>query len=145
MARAALDEFQSLASGKRPLFNNGSLAERPDAQMAAARADAAISSGVAWVREMIDELWAVAEANDPIPDTLHARCRLACSHSVDGSIRAVESLVREAGSTGNVRSSPLAQLLLDARAVAGHFMVGPYQMSTAGRVLLGLDAGDRHF
>ena len=145
VARAALDEFRSLATGKRPLFNSGQLAERPEAQAAAARADAAISSGVAWVREMIDELWVVAEAGEPIPDELHARCRLACSHSVDASISAVETLVREAGSTGNFRSSPLPQLLLDARAVAGHFMVAPYQMTTAGRILLGIDAGDRHF
>jgi len=33
----------------------------------------------------------------------------------------------------------------DARAVAGHFMVGSYQIDTAGRVLLGLEAGDPAF
>jgi len=40
---------------------------------------------------------------------------------------------------------PLGRLLNDMRAVSGHFMVGSYQIDTAGRVLLVQDAGDRNF
>ena len=145
IARAAIDEFVSLASGKRPLFASGNLAERPGSQAAIARAEAGVSSGLAWVHEMLDELWVVAKAGSPVPSELHARCRLACSHSVDASITAVDQLCREAGTTANRPDAPLQQLLLDARAVAGHFMVAPYQMNTAGRILLGLDPADRHF
>ncbi|HAE55182.1 MAG TPA: acyl-CoA dehydrogenase, partial [Acidimicrobiaceae bacterium] len=50
-----------------------------------------------------------------------------------------------AGSSANFEKSGLMTLLDDARAVAGHFMVGSYQIDTAGRVLLGLDAGDPAF
>lgn len=145
VARAAIEEFVSLACGKRPLFASGNLADRPGAQAAIASAEAAVSAGLAWVREVLDELWDVAETGSPVPIDLHARCRLACAHSVDASIDAVDRLCREAGTTANFADAPLQQLLLDARAVAGHFMVAPYQMNTAGRILLGLDPLDRHF
>ncbi len=145
LARAALDEFRDLAEGKRPLHNRGSLRERPTAQIAMAEAEAARGAGLAWVVELLDELWETACADQPIPETLHARCRLACSHSVDASIGAIETLCREAGTTANFESSPLPRLLADARAVAGHFMVAPYQMAAAGRLLLGLERLDPNF
>lgn len=145
IAGAALDEFTALAEGKRPLFNKGNLRERPTAQQAFAEAVARRSAGLAWVNEVLDELWLVAHDGGPIPPALHARVRLASSHAVAASIDAVELVCREAGTTANFASSPLPTLLADARAVAGHFMVAPYQMSTAGRILLGLDADDPHF
>ena len=145
LARAAIVEFGDLAEGKRPLWNRGSLAQRPTAQQAMAEAQAKRDSGLAWVRELLAELWSVAEEGEPIPAALHARCRLACSNSVSASISAIDDLCREAGSTANFTGSPLPGLLADARAVAGHFMVAPYQMATAGRILLGLDSDDPQF
>ena len=61
------------------------------------------------------------------------------------SISAIQHLVDAAGSSANFEESELMNLLNDTRAVAGHFMVGSYQIDTAGRVLLGLDAGDPAF
>lgn len=145
IARAALDEFTALAEGKRPLFNRGSLRERPTAQLAIAEAEAGLSSARAWVFDMAEEMWSLASDGEVIPDRVHARCRLACSHSVAASIAAIETVNAEAGSTANFASSPLPKLLADARAVAGHFTVAPYQRATAGRILLGLDSGDPHF
>lgn len=145
LAGAAIDEFRALAEGKRPLFHRGNLRERASAQDAAARAEALRASGLAWVFEQLDEVWAVASTGDPVPEELHARARLACSHAVSASIDAIEGLCREAGSSANRVESPLGGLLADCRAVAGHFMVAPYQMTTAGRVLLGLDTGDPGF
>ena len=145
LARAAIDEFVALASGKRPLFHRGNLAERPTAQAAMARAEALLSSGLAWVLETHDDLWAIAAAGGEVGPDVHARCRLACSHAVVSSIDAIETVCLEAGSTANFAGSPLPRLLADARAVSGHFMAGPYQMQTAGRVLLGLSADDPNF
>ena len=64
---------------------------------------------------------------------------------MQNSINAIQHLVDAAGSSANFEKSGLMTLLDDARAVAGHFMVGSYQIDTAGRVLLGLDAGDPAF
>ncbi|MED5361300.1 MAG: hypothetical protein VX760_02010, partial [Actinomycetota bacterium] len=112
---------------------------------ALAKAEALVGTGQAWVHEQLDAVWEVAENDEPVTSDLHARVRLACSWSVQNAIRAIQHLVDAAGSTANFANSGLMSLLDDARAVAGHFMVGSYQIDTAGRVLLGLDAGDPAF
>ena len=145
IARRAIDEFTALADTKTPLFARSELAMRPDAHAAMARSEALLGAGRAFVADQLDELWATASAGRDVTPRQHARARLACSWSVQNCIAAVETLVTAAGSTANFTTSPLGALLNDVRAVAGHFMVGSYQMDTAGRVLLGQDPGDRNF
>jgi len=139
LARRAIDEFADLAGAKRPLHHRSALAERPDAARAMARATALVGSGVAYVEDRLDALWSTLLAGDPVPSDLHAEVRLACSSAVAGCIEAVEELVAAAGTSANFTSSPLALIRNDVRAVAAHFMVAPYQMDAAGRVLLGLE------
>lgn len=145
IADRAIDEFTDLAGAKTPLYNRSTLADRPDAHAAIARATALAGAGRAFVAEQLSEIWETASACGDVTPAQHARARLACSWSVQNCIAAVETLVTAAGSTANYTSSPLGGLLNDVRAVAGHFMVGSYQMDTAGRVLLGLDSGDLNF
>ncbi len=145
IARRAIDEFAALADTKTPLFARSELASRPDAHAAMARAEALLGAGQAFVADQLDEIWSTAAAQGEVAPAQHARARLACSWSVQNCIEAVETLVTAAGSTANFISSPLGRLLNDVRAVAGHFMVGSYQIDTAGRVLLGQDAGDLNF
>jgi alkylation response protein AidB-like acyl-CoA dehydrogenase len=145
IARAALDAFDELARTKKPYGAAKLLAERPDAQAAMAQASALVGSGRTWVSGQVAELWATASSGRPIEPDLHARVRLACSYAVDSAIRAVEILATAAGTTAGQLEGPWPRLLSDARAVGQHFMVGPQQMQTAGRVLLGLDPADPGF
>ncbi|MDH4365221.1 MAG: acyl-CoA dehydrogenase family protein [Acidimicrobiia bacterium] len=145
VARAAMAAFDQLARTKKPSFLPELLAERPNAQAAAAQAEALVSSGRAWVGELMDEVWAVAGRYEPIGPELHARTRLGASYAVDSAIRAVEGLASAAGTTAGQLDGPWPRLLADVRAVGQHFMVGPQQMHTAGRVLLGQDPGDPVF
>lgn len=145
IAKAALAAFVELANEKTPLTGRAPLRERADAHAAVARAEVMRASGRAHVVDVFGELWDVAERGDEVSHELHARVRLACSFAVESSIAAVEMVHRVAGSTGHRLESPLARQLLDCRVVAGHFMVAPYQMDQAGRVLLGLDPSDRWF
>lgn len=145
IADRAIDEFTDLAGAKTPLYSRSTLVDRPDAQAAIARAAALAGAGRAFVAEQLSEIWETASACGEVTPAQHARARLACSWSVQNCIAAVEALVTATGSTANYTSSPLGALLNDVRAVAGHFMVGSYQMDTAGRVLLGLDSGDLNF
>jgi alkylation response protein AidB-like acyl-CoA dehydrogenase len=145
LARRAIADFKLLAGAKQPLNSKRPLHERPDAASAIAKAEALVGAGQAWVHEQLDSIWEAAENDQPVDADLHARVRLACSWSVQNAIGAIQHLVDAAGSTSNFEASGLMGLLNDARAVAGHFMVGSYQIDTAGRVLLGLDAGDRAF
>ncbi|MDE0496134.1 MAG: hypothetical protein OXH86_02165 [Acidimicrobiaceae bacterium] len=145
IADRAIDEFTTLATAKTPLFARTELAARPDAHAAIARATALAGAGRSFVADQLDEIWQTAASDGEVTPAQHARARLACSWSVQNCIEAVETLVNAAGSTANFTASPLGALLNDVRAVAGHFMVGGYQMDTAGRVLLGQDSGDRNF
>ncbi|MED5553182.1 MAG: acyl-CoA dehydrogenase family protein [Actinomycetota bacterium] len=145
LARRAMAEFKSLAGTKQPLNSKRPLSDRPDAASAIAKAEALVGSGQAWVHEQLDLIWRAAENDETVASDVHARVRLACSWSVQNAISAIQHLVDAAGSTANFEASGLMSLLDDARAVAGHFMVGSYQVDTAGRVLLGLDAGDPAF
>lgn len=145
IARAALASFDELARTKKPYGAGRVLAERADAQAAVAQATALIGAGRAWVSSQLVELWAQAATRRPIEPDLHARVRLACSHAVDSSIRAVEILASAAGTTAGQTQGPWPRYLADVRAVGQHFMVGPQQIQTAGRVLLGLDPDDPGF
>ena len=145
IAGRAIDEFAALADTKTPLFARSELVTRPDAHAAMARAEALLGAGRAFVADQLDRLWETASAGGEVTPQQHARARLACSWSVQNCIEAVETLVTASGSTANFTASPLGALLNDVRAVAGHFMVGSYQMDTAGRVLLGQDSGDCNF
>jgi len=145
LASRAIADFKDLAESKTPLTSKRSLRDRPDAATSIAKAEALVGAGQAWVFEQLEIIWAAAEQGEEVSDQMHAKVRLACSWSVQNAISAVQHVVDAAGSTANFEGSGLMSLLDDVRAVAGHFMVGSYQIDTAGRVLLGLDAGDPAF
>ena len=145
VARAALDGFVELAATKRARVGRGVLRQQPDAQLAVAEAEALIWSGRAYAVELLEQVWAVAVAGDPVPGALHARARLACSTAVANCVRAVELLATAAGTTANLAAHPLHRQLADVRAVPQHFMVGGYHRQSAGQVLLGLDPDDPAF
>lgn len=145
LARAAMAEFETLAGSKRPSLQSRPLAERPNAQAAMAEAEALVGSGEAWVLSVLEELWPAASRPEPLDPKLHARARLAASYAVDSAIRAVDGLASAAGTTASRLDGPWPRLQADVRSVGQHFMVGPQQMQTAGRVLLGQSADDLAF
>ena len=145
VARAAMAAFGQLARTKKPSLLPELLSERPNAQAAAARAEALVGSGRAWVSTVVDELWAVAGASEAIGPELHARARLSAAYAVDSAIQAVEALASAAGTTASQLDGPWPRLLADVRSVGQHFTVGPHQMQSAGRVFLGQKPGDPAF
>lgn len=145
IAQAAMAEFSDLAQGKKARVSRTLLRDRPDAQMAMARAEALVGAGWAFAVEMVETIWSLAEAGEPIPDRVHARTRVACTHAVASCVEAVEVLCTSAGTTANLTSSPLHRHLADVRAVPQHVMVGGYNALNAGRLLLGLKPDDPLF
>lgn len=145
IATAALSSFAELAGTKQARLGRTKLREQPDAQLAVAEAAALIGSGRAFAVEMLESVWEFAKDDQPVPDEIHARTRLACTTSVANCVRAVEILATAAGTTANLAKHPLQRQLADVRAVPQHFMVGGYHRLSAGRVLLGLEAEDPLF
>jgi alkylation response protein AidB-like acyl-CoA dehydrogenase len=145
IARAAIETFTELAEGKKARVSRTLLRDRPDAQLAVARAEALVGSGWAFALEMVETIWALAVRREPVPPAVHARTRLACTHAVANCVEAVETLCTAAGTTANLTGSPLHRYLADVRAVPQHVMVGGYNDLNAGRVLLGLTPDDPLF
>lgn len=145
IARAAIDAMVELASVKAGRVTKALLRDQPDVQIAIAEAEADWAAGRAFAIEMLSQVWDLAEQGSPIPPKVHARTRLACSHSVAASVRATERVAALAGTTANNVDGPFARRLADVRAVPQHFMVGGYHRVEAGRVLLGLTPDDPMF
>jgi alkylation response protein AidB-like acyl-CoA dehydrogenase len=145
IARAATEAFVELAGAKQQILNRHALRERPAAADAVAEAVALRASGWSYVHDVLAEVWAHAEAGRRVPRELHARARLACAFSIRNSVRAVETVCSAAGTSANFVDSSLSRHFRDVHAVPQHFTVAPFQMTTAGRVLLGLPSGDPAF
>jgi len=139
IARAAIDAFVDLATGKVPWFTSTALRERPDAQAAVARAEARLRGSRAFVFERVEALWETAKAGGEVQRRDRALLQLACSDAVRGCAEAVEAVVEAAGTSANRLDCPLERLARDVRVVRQHATVAPHHALDAGRVLLGLD------
>lgn len=145
VARAALDAFERLANEKTPFREVELLRERPQAQLAMAEAEARLGAARAYVFETVADMWATTCAGRPVTLRDQARLRLACSHCCAEAVHAVDLLATQAGITVSFPSSPLERAVRDVRVVPQHVMVAPSAIAAAGRVLLGLDPGNRLF
>ena len=138
IARAAIDNFVELASGKTPRFSGSKLRERAHVHHAIARAEARVRGARAFVLEAAETVWQAAlEDRQP---TLHERAllQLACSDAAGGCAEAVDRIAEAAGTSANQLGSPLERYTRDIRVIRQHMTVAPQHFDDAGRVLLGL-------
>ncbi len=138
IARAAIDDFVDLATGKVPRFSGSSLRERPFAQRAVAAAEARLRGGRAFAFEAVGEVWERVVADETPSDRQRALLQVACSDAVRASAEAVDLVAEAAGTTANFVDSPLERRARDVRVIRQHFTVAPHHLEDAGRVLLGL-------
>jgi alkylation response protein AidB-like acyl-CoA dehydrogenase len=139
IARAAIDTFVELASGKIPRFTGATLRERPFAQRAVARAEVRLRGARALVFERVEELWDAVVAGREITARDRALLQITCSDAASAAAEAVDWVAEAAGTTANELGFPLERQLRDVRVVRQHFTVAPHHLEDGGRVLLGLD------
>lgn len=139
IARAALDAFTELATGKTPRFTGTTLRERPFAQRAIARAEARLGGARALVFERVGKLWDDVVAGREVTARDRALLQIACSDAATASAEAVDLVAEAAGTTANVLGSPLERHQRDVRVIRQHFTVAPHHVEDGGRVLLGLE------
>jgi alkylation response protein AidB-like acyl-CoA dehydrogenase len=143
IARTAIDEFVSLAVGKRATWHasEGQLAARTTIQAKVAQAEALVGSGRAYVREATRDLWeTVGRGQTPTPDQ-RAIYRLAIAQASANAVQAVDLVYSLGGATSIYAASRLDRCLRDVHTAAAHVWVAPDTYELAGRLLLGLDPG----
>jgi alkylation response protein AidB-like acyl-CoA dehydrogenase len=138
IARAALDEFTSLATTKRPQGSKRTLAERETVQSDVARADMALRAAQALVRETVTAVEQRVASGDAMSTADKALLRAAATHATHAAAHAVDIVYRAAGSSAIHEAGPFAQHFRDVHVATQHAMVGEPVFSLAGRVMLGL-------
>lgn len=140
MARAAIASASEIARTKIAWGSHRPLSEQPRTQLAVAEATALVESARAYLYQSIEQAWAEVLANGSADALTRSRVRLATSHAVRASTRAVD-LVHDAVGTASVfRKNPIERQYRDMHTAAAHVMISPLTMEAAGRVELGLEA-----
>lgn len=140
IARRAIDELVALAQGKRPAFSVKTLAKSELAQLDVARAEAALGSARAFLRDELHTAWQLAVAGDPVPVEQRARIRLACGNAATASATAVDLCYDLGGGSSVFASNPLQRCFRDIHTATQHIMVSPRSVQTVGKLLLGQPA-----
>jgi alkylation response protein AidB-like acyl-CoA dehydrogenase len=138
IARGAIDDIRELAGAKTPTLSRRTLAERAQVQADVAKAEAQVASARAYLIEEIGKSWDAAARGDAIPLERRSALRLASTHAVDASVRAVDSCYTLGGGTSVYRASSLQRRFRDVHVITQHMMVAAPTYELAGRILLGL-------
>jgi alkylation response protein AidB-like acyl-CoA dehydrogenase len=145
IARAAIDEFVTLASSHRRRTSGVALRERQDVQLAVAAAEVELRSARAFVLDAVGEVWSATAAGDEPTSAQRALVHLACSNAAARCIRAVDLVCEVAGTMAILESGPLERWQRDVRVALHHITVSPQWNVNAGRALLGLPSGSLFF
>ena len=141
MARGAMDAFMELAGAKATTMNMNLLRDRPTVQETVGRAEAIISGARAYVLDAAGTMWdAVQSGKEDVGDKV-LQTRLAVTHAVHESVRAIDMLYHASG-TNAVRSSNLLERYFrDVHAAMMHAGGLIVNFEQGGRVALGLPPG----
>ncbi|MFQ6026768.1 MAG: hypothetical protein ACE5Q6_04545 [Dehalococcoidia bacterium] len=92
----------------------------------------------AYLLNAVDEAWQAIEEGTPDPSRQIAQARLAITHAVRGSVRAVDLLFHAAGTNAVFRKHPLERYFRDIHVAVQHHAGLASVFETGGRVMLGL-------
>jgi alkylation response protein AidB-like acyl-CoA dehydrogenase len=145
IARAAIDSFAALASGKGRLGSAGLMRDREVVQAMVGRVEAIYCAARAFLIETMTELMAATDIGGGRLDQARLRLRMAAAHAAETALRIVDMLMSEAGAAGLFESSLLERAGRDVQAATKHIAMNPTIYVTGGRVQLGLDAGSARY
>jgi indole-3-acetate monooxygenase len=139
IAHGALGEVTDLATGKLPLFSDGTLASNPLFQHQLAAADAQLRAARALLYADAEEAWATAVAGTPLTPDHRARIRATATWVTTTAASVVDMAYTAGGGSSIYSSSPLQRRLRDIHALTQHFAVKLDTFTKAGAVLAGQD------
>jgi alkylation response protein AidB-like acyl-CoA dehydrogenase len=138
IARAALDEFVALASGKMPAFTTTILRDKPTVQAQFGKAEALVRSSRALLFEVSGSLWESMCAGAPITDEQQVMTRTACAYAAKSCAEAVTMVYTMGGATSVYETSRLARCFRDVHVVTQHIAVQEQLFERTGKYFLGL-------
>jgi alkylation response protein AidB-like acyl-CoA dehydrogenase len=143
MAQASIDLVRDMAGTKRrgPIL----LRDDPALQLRLAEAEAMTGASRAYVKSVSRDVLDTLQAGQELNWDQRARFRLACTHAVDCSTRAVDMMYKLGGGGAVYKPNQLDRNLRDIHTAGTHIRFSDLTYINAGRMLLGLDPGEALF
>ena len=140
-ARAALDQAIAMAGERTSITGAPRLADRAHVQIELARAEAQLRSARAFLYETTDQAFEQLAAGDELGLQMRTLLRLGATNAAKVGADVTRAAYAMCGTAGIFTDHPLAQALQDALVVPQHAFLSEGTWQSAGRMLLGLEAG----
>ena len=140
-ARAALDQAIAMAGERTSITGAPRLADRAHVQIELARAEAQLRSARAFLYETTDQAFEQLAAGDELGLQMRTLLRLGATNAAKVGADVTRAAYAMCGTAGIFTDHPLAQALQDALVVPQHAFLSEGTWQSAGRTLLGLEAG----
>jgi indole-3-acetate monooxygenase len=141
IARGAIDALAELASQTTTLSTTP-LRNRAAVQIAVGEADAMVSATRAHVISAVSQVWSRVTAGQDPTDNEVAQGRIAITHAMHESVRAVDKIFHAAGTHAIYPQMRLERAFRDIHVAIQHGAALPSYYESNGKVVLGLRPDD---
>ncbi|MBX9700814.1 MAG: hypothetical protein K2X74_15360, partial [Acetobacteraceae bacterium] len=142
IARGAIDALAALAQTEASTLSTQLLRDRPAVQARIGEAEAIVRAARAYVFDAVGTVWAALGAGRAPDDMQIAQARLAITHAMHESVRAVDKVFHAAGTNAIYTTLPLERAFRDVHVAVQHGAALPSYFESAGKVLMGLRPTD---
>ncbi len=143
IAQGALDAYRSIAAKRIAAGDGSKVAEDGSAQIVCANAAATIDEVRLLLHRNLDEMMALARADQDIPLDRRVRFRADSARAVVRCAAAVDDLFAQSGGRAIFLDSPMLRYFLDVHAARAHYANNPDKPGrNFGGTLLGLKNQD---
>jgi alkylation response protein AidB-like acyl-CoA dehydrogenase len=151
LARAAIDAVIELAQNKplmpdpHKVFGSRLLRDDSRAHEAIALAEGSLAAARGFAYSLLEELWTAINREEKLSSRQRALYRIMIVQVHRVAKEVIASMYDLAATSAIYRSNPLDRIMRDILTACQHGVVHPKMYRPAGRMLLGLDAGDPMF
>lgn len=138
-AQSCLDAFLELAGAKTPHAMKALMRDQPSVQLMVGQTRAALASGRAYLWEAVRAIWAEMASAGPVTLEQRVGLRLAATHVIRLSVRAVETLYQAAGTTAIYEGNLIQRHFQDLHVISQHQQARQVAYELAGKQRLGLE------
>ena len=138
IAREMLAELAKLAASKVPR-GQSRLADQGLVQAEVARAEARLGSAEAYLRAILADIYARADAWGVIDTRDRVTVRLACANAIHGAIEVADIVYKLAGVSAIFPGSPFERRFRDMHTLSQQIQSRTSHFEAVGRILLGAD------
>jgi alkylation response protein AidB-like acyl-CoA dehydrogenase len=114
------------------------LRDRPLVQRRLAQAEAIVKGACCYVIDSLPRVWSASPATEIDTAQAIAHLRLAVTHAIHESVRAVDLVFHAPGTNAIFTDNPLERAFRDIHVAVQHAVAFPVHFEVAGKALMGL-------